>query len=150
MRPALPRTTSPALAGVPGPSPPAPRRRGRRHAPTCEEDPEGREPAEKAPDADREEISPAPTTRPARRGGSGRQAVNADGELSAKRERLIERFAVMQADLGGLLYEMVIRDSVQMDVLKRKVADLQQVDSELGYIEHTIKADESGVAGNRP
>lgn len=76
--------------------------------------------------------------------------MNADGELSAKRERLIERFAVMQADLGGLLYEMVIRDSVQMDVLKRKVADLQRVDSELGYIEHTIKADESGVAGKCP
>jgi hypothetical protein len=76
--------------------------------------------------------------------------MSGDAELSAKRERLIERFTVMQSDLGGLLYEMVIRDSVEMDVLKRKVAELQRVDAELGHLEHTIRAGESGVAGNCP
>ena len=73
-----------------------------------------------------------------------------ESQLGGKRERLVERFAVMQSDLGGLLYEMVIRDTVQMDVLKRKVAELQRVDSELGYLERAIKAEESGVAGSCP
>jgi hypothetical protein len=76
--------------------------------------------------------------------------VSADAELAAKRERLTERFTVIQSDLGGLVYEMVIRDSVQLDVLKRKVAELQRVDAELGYLEHAIKAEESGVAGACP
>ncbi|HEY2603303.1 MAG TPA: hypothetical protein VGI67_17220 [Thermoleophilaceae bacterium] len=71
-------------------------------------------------------------------------------ELGAKRERLVERFTLMQSDLGGLLYEMVIRDSVKLDVLKRKVAELQRVDAELGFLEHSIRAEESGVAGNCP
>ncbi|HEY1595522.1 MAG TPA: zinc ribbon domain-containing protein [Thermoleophilaceae bacterium] len=73
-----------------------------------------------------------------------------DAELATKRERLTERFTVMQSDLGGLVYEMVIRDSVQMEVLKRKVAELQRVDAELGYLEQAIKAEDSGVAGACP
>jgi hypothetical protein len=71
-------------------------------------------------------------------------------ELSAKRERLIERFTVMQSDLGGVLYEMVVRDSLDLDVLKRKVAELQKVDAELGHVEHALKAEDSGVAGECP
>jgi len=35
----------------------------------------------------------------------------------AERDRLTERFALMQSELGGLFYEMAIRDHVQMDVL---------------------------------
>jgi hypothetical protein len=73
-----------------------------------------------------------------------------DAALIAKRDRLAERFTVIQSDLGGLLYEMVVRDSVRMDVLKRKVAELQRIDAELGHLEHTIKAEESGVAGDCP
>ena len=63
----------------------------------------------------------------------------ADPELGAARERLTERFALMQSELGGLFYEMAIRDHVQMDVLIEKAAALQRVDAELAQIEHLAK-----------
>ena len=44
----------------------------------------------------------------------------------------------MQSELGGLFYEMAIRDHVQMDVLIEKAASLQRVDMELAQIEHLI------------
>ncbi len=52
-------------------------------------------------------------------------------DLIAQRDRLLEKFTVMQADLGGAFYEMAIRDHVRMDVLTRKAAELQRVDAEL-------------------
>jgi hypothetical protein len=59
-------------------------------------------------------------------------------ELLAQRERLTERFALMQSELGGLFYEMAIRDHVQMDVLIAKAAALQGVDAELAQLEHLL------------
>lgn len=59
-------------------------------------------------------------------------------ELLAQRERLTERFALMQSELGGLFYEMAIRDHVQMDVLIAKAAALQNVDTELAQLEHLL------------
>ena len=47
-------------------------------------------------------------------------------DLIAQRDRLLEKFTVMQADLGGAFYEMAIRDHVRMDVLTRKAAELQR------------------------
>ncbi len=52
-------------------------------------------------------------------------------ELRAHRDRLLEKFTIMQADLGGAFYEMAIRDHVRLDVLTRKAAELQRVDAEL-------------------
>ena len=40
--------------------------------------------------------------------------------LTAQRERLTENFAIMQSELGGMFYEMAIRDHVRMDVLMRR------------------------------
>lgn len=59
-------------------------------------------------------------------------------ELVAERERLIERMAVMQSELGGLFYEMAIRDHVRMDVLVAKAAELQGVDIELADLERRL------------
>jgi RNA polymerase-binding transcription factor DksA len=59
-------------------------------------------------------------------------------ELIAERDRLLEKFTVMQADLGGAFYEMAIRDHVKLDVLTRKAAELQRVDVELGQIEEAL------------
>jgi hypothetical protein len=61
-----------------------------------------------------------------------------DPELISERGRLTERFAVMQSELGGLFYEMAIRDHVQMEVLIRKAAELQRVDAELVRIERLL------------
>lgn len=73
-----------------------------------------------------------------------------DPELTAARDRLAERFALMQSELGGLFYEMAIRDHVQMDVLIEKAAALQRVDAELAQIEHLAGRDGGPVGGQCP
>jgi hypothetical protein len=69
-------------------------------------------------------------------------------ELVGQRERLTERFALMQSELGGLFYEMAIRDHVQMDVLIAKAAELQQLDAELGQIEHMLLTNGADLSGH--
>ncbi len=70
-------------------------------------------------------------------------------ELAAQRERLTERFALMQSELGGLFYEMAIRDHVRMDVLIAKAAELQRVDAELSQVEHLLRGDGGGAIGGQ-
>jgi hypothetical protein len=101
------------------------RLRGRRDAP-----PPGMVPADKlAAQARRATVAGAPT---------GGAAPSLDPELLARRERLTERFALLQADLGGVFYEMAIRDHVRMDVLTRKAAELQRVDADLEQVEREL------------
>lgn len=75
-----------------------------------------------------------------------------DAELLAQRGRLTERFALMQSELGGLFYEMAIRDHVRMDVLIEKAAALQRVDAELAQVEHLLNggAGTAGIGGHCP
>ena len=74
----------------------------------------------------------------------------ADSELLAQRDRLTERFALMQSELGGLFYEMAIRDHVRMEVLIPKAAELQRVDAELAQLERMIDSGNSSVGGHCP
>jgi hypothetical protein len=74
----------------------------------------------------------------------------ADAELLAQRDRLIERFAVMQSELGGLFYEMAIRDHIRMEVLIPKAAELQRVDAELGQLERMLESGNSSIGGECP
>jgi hypothetical protein len=60
-------------------------------------------------------------------------------ELRAERDRLLEKFTIMQTDLGGAFYEMAIRDHVQLDALTRKAAELQKVDQELAEVEAQLE-----------
>lgn len=71
-------------------------------------------------------------------------------ELVAQRDRLLEKFTVMQADLGGAFYEMAIRDHVRLDVLTRKAAELQRVDAELLAVERVLELERSDAAGLCP
>jgi hypothetical protein len=71
-------------------------------------------------------------------------------ELLTQRERLTERFALMQSELGGLFYEMAIRDHVKMDVLIDKAAALQRVDVELAQVEHLLDAGHQSTGGQCP
>ncbi len=77
-------------------------------------------------------------------------APAADPELLAQRDRLVERFTIMQSELGGLFYEMAIRDHVRMEVLIPKAAELQRVDAELGQLERIIESGSSNVGGKCP
>jgi len=71
-------------------------------------------------------------------------------DLQAQRDRLLEKFTVMQADLGGAFYEMAIRDHVRLDVLTRKAAELQRVDAELLAVERLLELERSDAAGLCP
>ncbi len=72
-------------------------------------------------------------------------ATNAD--LLAQRERLTERFAILQSELGGAFYEMAIRDHVNLDPLIARAAELQRVDTELGAVERLIETGHSAAGG---
>lgn len=71
-------------------------------------------------------------------------------DLVAQRDRLLEKFTIMQADLGGAFYEMAIRDHVRLDVLTRKAAELQRVDAELLAVERMLELERSDAAGLCP
>jgi hypothetical protein len=68
-------------------------------------------------------------------------------ELRARRDALAEEVAELTWDLGGLTYEMAIRDHFRLDVLVRRAAALQERDSELGEVERLLAAAQEGVAG---
>ena len=68
-------------------------------------------------------------------------------DLAARRDRLAKEFARLQYDLGGLAYEMAIRDHMRLDVLARKAARLQEIDAELGEIERLARLEEHAAGG---
>jgi hypothetical protein len=73
---------------------------------------------------------------------------SATSELRARRDELAEQVADLTWDLGGLTYEMAIRDHFRLDVLIKRAAALQEVDAELGEVERLLKLEETGTTGN--
>lgn len=71
-------------------------------------------------------------------------------EIGPRRERLEREFAELQLDLGGLTYEMAIRDHFRVDVLVRVAARLQELDAELGEAERLDRLEEAGAGGACP
>jgi hypothetical protein len=68
-------------------------------------------------------------------------------ELRRRRHELAERVAALTWDLGGLTYEMAIRDHYRLDVLARKASELQEVDAQLGEVQRLLATAEAGVHG---
>jgi len=68
-------------------------------------------------------------------------------DLERRREVLKARVAELQWDLGGLVYEMAIRDRIRVDVLVKRAALLQDADSELGEVERILRLEHSATAG---
>ena len=93
--------------------------------------------------------SQAASARPAR-GPKTPVKEEENADLVAQRDRLLEKFTIMQADLGGAFYEMAIRDHVRLDVLTRKAAELQRVDAELLAIERVLELERADAAGLCP
>jgi hypothetical protein len=83
---------------------------------------------------------------------SGVPAQQADGhsDLRRKRDTLAEQVTELHWDLGGLAYEMAIRDHFRLDVLVRRAAVLQERDAELAEVERLLRMEENGMAGNCP
>jgi hypothetical protein len=68
-------------------------------------------------------------------------------ELRRRRRELAERVAELTWDLGGLAYEMAVRDHYRLDVLARKAAELQQADGELDEVQRLLAGAEAGIHG---
>jgi hypothetical protein len=71
-------------------------------------------------------------------------------ELAAKHAELARQLAELQWDLGGLVYEMAIRDHFRLDVVVQRAAALQAVDAELGAVERMMRMEDAGAAGTCP
>lgn len=88
---------------------------------------------------------PSPPTRPP-------PAPESDGrsELRRRYDALAEQVTELHWDLGGLVYEMAIRDHFRLDVLVRRAAVLQERDAELAEVERLLRMEESASAGSCP
>jgi hypothetical protein len=94
-------------------------------------------------------IVPIPATQPPGAApGDEPQHQQPPVDLSQRRDELTARFAELQCDLGGLTYEMAIRNHIRVEVLVRKAAILQDVDAELGEVERILRMEETGAAGS--
>jgi hypothetical protein len=78
---------------------------------------------------------------------AGSDAADPHAELRARRDALAAEVAELTWDLGGLTYEMAIRDHFRLDVLIRRAAALQERDAELGEVERLLAAAHEGVTG---
>jgi hypothetical protein len=97
-------------------------------------------------------VAPAPPASAPPVPASGVPAQQADGhsDLRRKRDTLAEQATELHWDLGGLAYEMAIRDHFRLDVLVRRAAVLQERDAELAEVERLLRMEENGMAGNCP
>jgi hypothetical protein len=68
-------------------------------------------------------------------------------DLRRRRDQLNARVAELQWDLGGLVYEMAIRNRIRVEVLVQRAAVLQEADAELGEVERILRLEETGMAG---
>jgi hypothetical protein len=69
-------------------------------------------------------------------------------DLERRRDQLIARVAELQWDLGGLAYEMAIRNQMKVDVLVKRAVALQDADAELSEVERIVRTEETGTAGS--
>lgn len=69
-------------------------------------------------------------------------------DLQRRREQLTARVAELQWDLGGLVYEMAIRNSIKVETMVRRAVILQDADAELHEVERILRMDETGTAGS--
>jgi hypothetical protein len=71
-------------------------------------------------------------------------------DVESRRQALSRQLADLQWDLGGLTYEMAIRDHFRLDVLARQASRLQAVDAELAEVERQLRLEDAGASGECP
>jgi hypothetical protein len=69
-------------------------------------------------------------------------------DLERRRDQLVARVAELQWDLGGLTYEMAIRNSMSVELLVRRAVELQDADAELSEVERIVRMEETGASGS--
>jgi len=68
-------------------------------------------------------------------------------DLKRRRDQLNAKVAELQWDLGGLVYEMAVRDQIRVEVIVKRAAALQEADAELQEVERILRLEETGMAG---
>jgi hypothetical protein len=68
-------------------------------------------------------------------------------DLERRRDQLVARVAELQWDLGGLVYEMAVRNSIKVEVIVKRAVVLQDADAELSEVERILRMDETGASG---
>jgi hypothetical protein len=91
---------------------------------------------------------PAAPARPLEPVAPGTAPGSASSDLRRRRDALAEQVTELHWDLGGLAYEMAIRDHFRLDVLVRRAAVLQERDAELAEVERLLRMEEQGTSGN--
>jgi hypothetical protein len=84
--------------------------------------------------------TPAPTVGPV-------AESEATIDLQRRRDQLQAKVAELQWDLGGMVYEMAVRDRIRVDVIVKHAAALQDADAELGEIDRILALEQTGTAG---
>lgn len=69
-------------------------------------------------------------------------------DLERRRDQLVAKVAELQWDLGGLVYEMAIRNQVNVELLVKRAVVLQDADAELAEIERIVRMEQTGTAGS--
>jgi hypothetical protein len=69
-------------------------------------------------------------------------------DLERRRDQLVARVAELQWDLGGLVYEMAVRDRIEVEVLVKRAVALQDADAELSEVERIVRMEQTGTAGS--
>jgi hypothetical protein len=69
-------------------------------------------------------------------------------DLQRRRDQLVAGVAELQWDLGGLVYEMAIRNRIKVEVLVKRAVELQDADAELSEVERILRMEETGTAGS--
>lgn len=67
-------------------------------------------------------------------------------DLERRKAQLTARVAELQWDLGGLAYEMAVRNRLRPDVIVKRAAAMQEVEAELGEVERLLRMERTGVA----
>ena len=94
----------------------------------------------------------SPPPLPSVSSGAAASATEREGpsELARRRDALAGEVTELHWDLGGLAYEMAIRDHFRLDVLVRRAAVLQERDAELAELERLLRLEDSATAGSCP
>jgi len=93
----------------------------------------------------------AGTPQGARAGAAAPSASGDDrSQLRRRRDALAEQLTELHWDLGGLAYEMAVRDHFRLDVLVRRAAVLQEREAELCEVERLLRLEDDAIAGGCP
>ena len=91
--------------------------------------------------------APTPTVKPGANTLNSAYGEEFIVDLERRRDQLVARVAELQWDLGGLVYEMAVRNSIKVEVIVKRAVILQDADAELSEVERILRMEETGAAG---